>query len=74
MGCYDDIKPRITHTKSSITDLGLQKSSAKLWNKGTIILSTSATIGNVGIAMKALTTKQSLMLFLHNIYEIFCSH
>lgn len=56
----DDIQPRIVHTKSSITELGLQKSSAKLWDKGTIILSTGATIGEVGIAMKAMATKQGI--------------
>ena len=56
----DDIQPRITQTKSTITDLGLRKSSAKLWDKGTIILSTGATIGEVGIAIKAMTTKQGI--------------
>ena len=56
----DDIQPRITQTKSTITDLGLRKSSTKLWDKGTIILSTGATIGEVGIAFKALTTKQGI--------------
>ena len=56
----DDIQPRIVHTKSSITELGLQKSSAKLWDKGTIILSTGATIGEVGIATKAMATKQGI--------------
>jgi type I restriction enzyme S subunit len=56
----DDIQPRIVHTKSSITEVGLQKSSAKLWDKGTIILSTGATIGQVGIAMKAMATKQGI--------------
>ncbi|MDA9681544.1 restriction endonuclease subunit S [bacterium] len=56
----DDIQPRIVHTKSSITELGLQKSSAKLWDKGTIILSTGATIGEVGIAMKVMATKQGI--------------
>ena len=56
----DDIQPRIVHTKSSITELGLQKSSAKLWDEGTIILSTGATIGEVGIAMKAMATKQGI--------------
>ena len=56
----DDIQPRITQTKSTITDLGLRKSSAKLWDKGTIILSTGATIGEVGIATKAMTTKQGI--------------
>ena len=56
----DDIQPRIRQTKSTITDLGLRKSSAKLWDKGTIILSTGATIGEVGIAFTALTTKQGI--------------
>jgi type I restriction enzyme, S subunit len=56
----DDIQPRIHTTRTSITDLGLSKSSAKLWEKGTIILSTGATIGRVGIAMNAMATKQGI--------------
>ena len=56
----NDIQPRINHTRMSLSDLGLQKSSVRLWDKGTIILSIGATIGKVGIAMKAVTTKQGI--------------
>lgn len=56
----DDIKPRIYKTGSYITELGLSKSSARLWDSGTIILSTGATIGRVGVAMVPLATKQGI--------------
>ncbi len=56
----DDIQPRIIQTKSTITDLGLRNSSAKLWEKGTIILSIGATIGEVGIIQKTMATKQGI--------------
>lgn len=41
-----------------ITELGLQKSSAKLLPAGTLILSTRATVGDVGIATRAMCTNQ----------------
>ncbi len=56
----DDIKPEIYTTKTSLSRLGLQKSSAKMWNPETIILSTGATIGRVGIAKVSLSTKQGI--------------
>lgn len=56
----DDITPCITNTETTITKLGLKKSSARIWETGTVILSTGATIGKVGIAMKPMATKQGI--------------
>lgn len=55
-----DIQRNIYDTDEKITSLGLQKSSAKLWKKGSIILSTGATIGEVGILETEACTKQGI--------------
>lgn len=56
----EDIKPKIYSTNTFLSSLGLQKSSAKIWKPGTIILSIGATIGRVGIAKVSLATKQGI--------------
>jgi len=55
-----DIKPLITVTKNTLTKEGLDACSAKLWPKNSVILSTGATIGEVGIAGVPLATKQGI--------------
>jgi len=55
-----DIKPLITVTKNTLTKEGLDACSAKLWPKNAVILSTGATIGEVGIADVPLATKQGI--------------
>jgi type I restriction enzyme M protein len=55
-----DIKPIITSTSESLTELGLKNCSAKVWQVDSIIISLGATIGNVGIAKIPLATKQGL--------------
>jgi type I restriction enzyme S subunit len=56
----DDIQRKIFKTKETITAKGLKHSNAKLWKKGTVILSFGATIGEVGIAEIELATKQGI--------------
>jgi type I restriction enzyme S subunit len=56
----DDIQRKILKTKETITEKGLKHSNAKLWKKGTVILSFGATIGEVGIAEIELATKQGI--------------
>jgi type I restriction enzyme S subunit len=56
----DDVVDEIYSTKSTLTESGLQNSSAILWPLGTLILTTGATIGKVGIAMVPTATKQGL--------------
>jgi type I restriction enzyme S subunit len=56
----DDVVDEIYSTKSTLTEFGLQNSSAILWPAGTLILTTGATIGKVGIAMVPTATKQGL--------------
>jgi len=56
----DDIRDEIRITKETLTETGLSNSSSKLWKPETIILSTGATIGRVGIAKIYTTTKQGV--------------
>lgn len=56
----EDIKKRIYKTKTSLSKKGLNRCNAKLWSKGSIILSFGATIGEVGIAEVDLSTKQGI--------------
>ncbi|MBA7657999.1 Type-1 restriction enzyme EcoKI specificity protein [subsurface metagenome] len=55
-----DIKRFINDTEEKISVLGLRNSSAKLWPENSVILSTGATIGEVGIVKIKTATKQGL--------------
>lgn len=61
-----DIKKEIYKTRESLTSKGLEKSSAKLWPEGSVILSFGATIGEVGIAKVPVTTKQGVAGLIPN--------
>lgn len=50
----------VTYTDGSITELGLQKSSAKWVEKGSILLAMYGSIGKLGIAGTRLTTNQAI--------------
>ena len=54
----------IKDSKKRITKLGLAKSSAKLLPKGTVLYSSRATIGKIGIAKTELTTNQGFTNFI----------
>lgn len=56
----EDVVPEIYKTKEYLTEKGFKRCSAKLWNEETIILTTGATIGNIGIAKVKLCTKQGI--------------
>jgi len=56
----DDIRDEITTTATTLTDRGLRSCAAKLWKPGTLIVSTGATIGEVGIARIPVATKQGI--------------
>jgi type I restriction enzyme S subunit len=56
----DDIQDEITATATTLTERGLQSCAATLWEPGTLILSTGATIGEVGIARVPVATKQGI--------------
>ncbi len=56
----DDIKDDITATATTLTELGLKSCAARIWEPGTLILSTGATIGEVGIARIPVATKQGI--------------
>lgn len=48
----------VSKSERTISELGLKNSSAKLLPKGTILLTTRATIGEASIALKECTTNQ----------------
>lgn len=56
----DDIRDEIWSTRNTLTENGLMSCAAHLWPPGTLILSTGATIGEVGIAKVSLATKQGI--------------
>ncbi|MCK4818598.1 restriction endonuclease subunit S [bacterium] len=56
----DDIKDEIWQTRETLSEVGLRLCSARLWQPETIILSTGATIGEVGIAKVPVATKQGI--------------
>ena len=62
----EDVVPNIYKTSNCLTEKGYKSCSAKLWDVGTIILTTGATIGNVGIAHLILCTKQGITGILPN--------
>ncbi|MFZ5948427.1 MAG: restriction endonuclease subunit S [Stygiobacter sp.] len=72
----DDIKDEIIETKETLTELGLSRSSSKLWKPGTIILSTGATIGEVGISKIYTATKQGIcgIVVKENTYNLFLKY
>lgn len=59
---YSDIY--ISHGNKNITELGLEKSSARLLPKDTVCLSSCAPIGYVAIALNPLSTNQGFKSFL----------
>lgn len=54
----------IFDSREKITELGLQKSSAKIIPAGSVLLSSRATIGNVAIAGTEFTTNQGFASFI----------
>lgn len=56
----------VTKSIRTITELGLNKSSAKLLPKGTILLSSRATIGEKSIAIREVCTNQGFQSILVN--------
>jgi type I restriction enzyme, S subunit len=63
----------VNRSLRTITDLGLKKSSAKLLEIGTILITTRATLGDVAITTKVCSTNQgfqSLTVYEEN-YNVF---
>jgi type I restriction enzyme S subunit len=56
----------ISQSREGITELGLRKSSAKLVPKGTVLLTSRASIGYVAIAGTEVTTNQGFASFICN--------
>ncbi len=59
-------KKFISESKRTISELGVQKSSAKKLPVGTILFTSRATIGEVSIATQEVTTNQGFQSFLTN--------
>lgn len=56
-----DMKSKfISETKETITELGLEKSSTKIFKKGTIVYTIFATLGEVAILNEAMATNQAI--------------
>jgi len=67
----------ITNSEKKITELGVQKSSAKFLPEGTVIMSSRASIGEPKIAGKEVTTNQGFISYisnyrLHNNFLFYC--
>lgn len=56
----------VSKSERTITELGLKKSSARLLPKGTILLTSRATIGEVAIALNECTTNQGFQSLIVN--------
>ncbi len=56
----EDIKDEIRSTKNTLTHRGLAACAATLWPAGTLIVSTGATIGEVGVLAVPAATKQGI--------------
>ncbi len=59
----------LTKTQEYITELGLSSSSAKVMPKGTILVTTRATIGTVKIAAIPISTNQGLKSIVLNEFN-----
>lgn len=64
----EDVLPNIYYTNECLTEKGYTSCSAKKWPKGSIILTTGATIGLVGITHIELCTKQGITGMIPNKY------
>lgn len=62
----EDIQSEIKNTRSTLTEKGLNKCASKLWPAGTLILSTGATIGEVGVLKIDAATKQGICGIVFN--------
>ncbi|MDE6232465.1 MAG: restriction endonuclease subunit S [Lachnospiraceae bacterium] len=56
----------ITHGERDISEIGLTNSSAKLMPKGTVLLTSRAPIGYIGIAINAVCTNQGFKSIVPN--------
>ena len=56
----EDVEFEIVDSREKLTEKGLEASSATLWPEGSVILTTGASIGNVGVAMVPTATKQGI--------------
>jgi len=56
----------IVNSKRTITQVGLDTSSARLLPKGTLLFSSRATVGEIGIAVQECTTNQGFQSFIVN--------
>lgn len=62
----EDIQAEIKSTRSTLTEKGLRACASKLWPAGTLIISTGATIGEVGVLLVDAATKQGICGIIFN--------
>ena len=66
----------VTNSKSKITQFGLEQSSARLLPRGSVVFSSRATIGKIGIAAVDLCTNQGFTNFIcgNRLYNKFLAY
>ena len=62
----EDIRPYIYSTKEKLSKKGVESANLKVWKRGTVIISTCASIGLVGILCCEAATKQGITAILVN--------
>jgi len=62
----NDIKFEIDDSREKLTKEGLESSSATLWPEGSVIVTTGASIGDVGVAQIPTATKQGITGIIPN--------
>ena len=67
----DDIKKFIYNSRKKISEQGFKNSSTHYWDENDLILSTGATIGEVGIVKNKLCTKQGITGIKLNEYNYY---
>ena len=66
-----EVKDRnLDKSKRTITEKGLKNSSAKLLPEGSLLITSRATIGDVGIASNECTTNQGFQSLIVNSNEV----
>jgi len=70
----EDIRKDITSTKETLSERGVFSSNAKVWPIQSVVVSTGATIGRVGVARVPLATKQGITGIIPNKEAVFADY
>jgi type I restriction enzyme, S subunit len=70
----EDLRKDITSTRETLSARGVASSNAKVWPVQSVVVSTGATIGRVGVARVPLATKQGITGIIPNKKVIFADY